>query len=1111
MTWRGRWAVRGLRQAVASSALVVLLSCSSAPELPSGETVHGELAVGDSVRYALEIANRRTVRLTVVPEIPFGPPPALRVQVLDPRGWTLAEARVRDPRTGLFAWVTSVGGRHSVRISMAERLERGGYRLDYEVVAAEPDDTWRVTAENREAEAVRAHEQLDLTRAFRLLEESRAAWRRAGDTRREVSTLLDLCNQKSDYEEYRDDALGDCAEALRIARRTDLPDLVPEALTFRGLALKRARRYAEAVEAYREARTSAEEREDWAAAAKAVYNNGTLYLARGDLQRASAELDEALALARRGDANDTLSYAQLAKANLAKRMADPDAAVAWASAATTDAREAGDLFAEAAALQELGNLAQRRGDFSAALGFFEASRDSNEILGDWNKVVDNERSLAVLTLALRGADEALSHYQRALEIARALADPEREAEVLRGMGVAHETRGDLEQAEEYLRASLEAMPDAAAGVRASTLHRLGTVELARGDLETGIDRLVEALDLRQVQDLRGLSLNHRDLGIALTRAERFAEARGHLEKALDLDRDQDDPFRQARTLFRLAELEGAEGDLDRARERIEEALRLGGDIRAALTTDRLKTDLSTTMRALFDFYVSLLLRLAAERPGAGHEATAFDATEESRARGLLELLLQSPEKMRGAIDPELEQQATALERRLSYLSDQLVEARGQRNGQARVREIEAHYEAAEGEWDRIDRQFRELSRAYRSLREPDTLDLAAVQQLLRPEQAILSYWIGGAQSNLFAVTAEGYSVHSLPLSDEIREHTQRLREALVHRLPPSRLAPDALWLYQELITPALGTIGDRRELIVIPDGPLQLVPFAALLTRPPDGGGLGGLPYLLRERSISYAPSVTVLATLASDAGRSRAPAPTGPSRPLRLVVFADPVYAHPPAIFCPEGPVDGALAQPTAAALEASRAEGEGLIHLLGERVSRAFLGAEATEEQLLASDQVRRAERIHFAVHAVVCETRPERSALILALDGDPTEDGLLQVREIFGLSLDADLVVLSGCETGLGKEVNGEGIVGLSRSFLHAGAASVMVTLWPIADRAGAELMLEFYRGLEDGRGAGDKAEALRLAQLEMADRGDFHSHPFFWAPFVVIGARDVPSTQ
>jgi CHAT domain-containing protein len=273
-----------------------------------------------------------------------------------------------------------------------------------------------------------------------------------------------------------------------------------------------------------------------------------------------------------------------------------------------------------------------------------------------------------------------------------------------------------------------------------------------------------------------------------------------------------------------------------------------------------------------------------------------------------------------------------------------------------------------------------------------------------------------------------------------------------------------------------------RHLVVVADGPLHLLPWAVL----PDPAHPG--QPLVAGHALSHVASATVLREL-----RGR-PA----SGATELLAFGDPLGTDltgeaaaslPQALrSAPLGPLTGSRAEATAVA--ALFAAG-GSVHL----------GADATEARLLATAPA--ARRVHLACHAVVDPAMPLESGLLLsppAADGAVEGDnGVLQAWEIYQrLRLEADLITLSACDTALGREVAGEGVLGLTRAFHYAGARTVVSSLWKVADRSTSELMLAFYRHLLAGS---SKAEALRRAQLEMAAR-----HPFYWAAFQVYGSWD-----
>ena len=307
-------------------------------------------------------------------------------------------------------------------------------------------------------------------------------------------------------------------------------------------------------------------------------------------------------------------------------------------------------------------------------------------------------------------------------------------------------------------------------------------------------------------------------------------------------------------------------------------------------------------------------------------------------------------------------------------------------------------------------------------------------------------------------------------------------------------------LYEDLIAPALPALEDKRRLLIAPDGALHFLAFEALLTEDASGRKDADLPYLLRRFAVSYVPSASVLSLLA----QPDAPVAASGDLPKRFLAFADPLY-------------DSAEKREEETSVRV-REEGRGSLNApwrlprlqgTSQEVSRiasryrpsevkVYQGEEANEENVKSNPLVETARRLHFAAHGLVDERQPELSGLFLT-PRSRNDDGLLQVYEIFNLSLQADLVVLSACDTGLGKLVASEGLVGLTRAFLYAGAPSVVVSLWRVRDDTAPDLMVGFYEDLDR---LGDKSEALRQAKLAMIRKGE-HAHPYHWAPFILVG--------
>jgi CHAT domain-containing protein len=366
---------------------------------------------------------------------------------------------------------------------------------------------------------------------------------------------------------------------------------------------------------------------------------------------------------------------------------------------------------------------------------------------------------------------------------------------------------------------------------------------------------------------------------------------------------------------------------------------------------------------------------------------------------------------------------------------------------------------------------------------------------------LLEYALGDVQSYLWVVSKTESRAFTLAPRAEIETLARRVHEQ-VARVPgaPGPLAAvssaavaDRQALTRSIIEPAASMLGGKRIVLVLP-GALSLVPFAAL---PADDGSSP----LIAQHEIVQIPSATTFGAMrAITAGRPRAPR--------TAAVFADPIFdATDPRVRSPSSLVRHAPAQsaPRVAGLSMtrlpfSRSEAQE-IAALDPRSVAVFLGFDATRERAVGA-ALADYRFIHFATHGVVNQTLPSLSSVVLSLvdrAGHP-RDGFVMLPDVYDMTLNADVVVLSGCQTALGKDVRGEGPIGLARGFMYAGVPRVVASLWQVDDLATAELMRRFYRGvLVDNL---TPAAALRAAQRQLAATRRWRS-PYFWAPFILQG--------
>jgi CHAT domain-containing protein len=329
-------------------------------------------------------------------------------------------------------------------------------------------------------------------------------------------------------------------------------------------------------------------------------------------------------------------------------------------------------------------------------------------------------------------------------------------------------------------------------------------------------------------------------------------------------------------------------------------------------------------------------------------------------------------------------------------------------------------------------------------------------------------------------------------------------------------------LYKAAVEPAAGMIGEKR-LLVVADGALNYVPFEALV-KSAEGADYASLNYLVKTNEIVYAPSASVIGAIRQQAKRAEAK---------NFLLVADPVFnssdprakgAAAPANagngeargLGLESAIEDVAGQPVAASgnkglplarLSGTRMEAEQVAQLVKKSGGQSdlWLDLKASEDDVKSRD-MQSYRVIHLATHGLLNAARPEFTGLVLSLVGNKNNDGFLRTDEVFNINLSAQLVMLSACETGLGKEKRGEGVIGLTRAFMYAGTPTVGVSLWSVADKSTAELMTDFYGRLlaapVSAAGSASPAAAMRGAQLAMIS-GKKYSAPFYWAPFVLIG--------
>ncbi len=794
----------------------------------------------------------------------------------------------------------------------------------------------------------------------------------------------------------------------------------------------------------------------------------------------------------------------------------------------------GNSRRHARCLHCLGAVASGREEFATARELYA------EALGLWRQVGElHEVSILAYDLArverrLGQPEAALQHFREALEAVRHNASPTlHEARIRAELGGLYQYRGQSQEGIQEMRRSLLALGPASEAdskaikrQRAVTLTRLANALAALATEEAlteAGEKLEEVRRLRaDVGDPEGVAVAVNSLGLWFEKMNRPQQALAAFEEAEDLFRGLEgeaanaavvhgnrcriverlgklgvarDCYLEALDMLRLAKLQNASAQalfdlaknarrrnaLHEARVWIGEALEIVEAIRDESRNSDLRSSFLDRKVEYYELAIDLALDLHAADPQAGHSAEAFRLLESARARGFLESLSR--------FRPEIEAppEVAALRHAIHRAKVESLTLEGK--SAAEVERLEtALFELLE--------QLH-LRNPRRGFDEPVILSAGEVRQLLDSETVLLEYYLGEDRSAVWAITESRVVWRPLPSRAKIESLARELYEALrggAHRIRSWKLDRLSSELSALILQPVADLL-DRPRLAVVPDGALRYIPFAAL-PHPRGQAVIGSsVEPLLLTHQVTSIPSASVLAALRTRV-ESRAP-----NSGLMALVAAPVVHPGDERLAAEaSASTAGARAVRGTAPLPYAAEEAAAILAMTaGENVESA-IGFAATRD-FVFSDALQDVRIVHFATHGHLDDAHGELSGLMLSQfdEAGRRTDGYLWAYETYSLSLAADLVVLSACDTALGESIRGEGLVGLTRGFLYAGAARVLVSKWSVNDKSTARLMEAFYRGLL--REHLGPAEALRQAQIELKSSG--FAAPFYWAAFGIEG--------
>jgi CHAT domain-containing protein len=754
-------------------------------------------------------------------------------------------------------------------------------------------------------------------------------------------------------------------------------------------------------------------------------------------------------------------------------------AIEHINSALSALRIIGDRRNEAFALMAVGNLHSILGEDQKTIGLYDQALSLFRATGDRRGEANSLNLIASFLLSQNEPKKALELYNQGLAIYRAFGDRRGEADSLTGLGRVHTALNENREAREFYDQALQ-------------LH------ISAGSR-------------------RGEAHTHFYIGRSYFLLGEHQKSLEHLTRALELSRAVKERRTQGAAAYDIARVQRALGNLTEAHSHSEAAVRIAESLRHQIPGPDLRASFFASVQKYYELEAEVLMQLHKARPAEGFDSAALAVSERARARSFLELLAEARAEIRHGVGPALLEQERSLGQMLNARAESQTQLLSGKHTPEQAAAAAREVDSLLSQYQEMQSQIRASSPRYAALTQPQTLTLNDIQQLLDGDTLLLEYGLGDERSYLWAVRKGSLTTYELPKRSEIEDAVRRFYELVKTDSGTSKVTEAAQELSQILLPPVAAGLGLKR-LAIVPDGVLHYLPFAALPSPDASGKGLSkgqGMPErppLIVEHEIVTLPSASVLAEMRRDLAGRKAAAKA-------VAVFADPVFTS-----------DDPRLQPTAekgqrpadtrslgrdleramrdvgasegfARLPFSRREAEAISTIAPVSEAMKALDFQASRSAAFSND-LSQYRIVHFATHGLLNSNHPELSGIVLSLvdrEGR-TQNGFLRLHDVYNLKLPAELVVLSACQTALGKEIRGEGLVGLTRGFMYAGAPRVVAGLWKVDDAATAELMKRFYRGMF-ARGL-RPAAALREAQVEMWKQRRWRQ-PYYWAAFVIQG--------
>ena len=871
-------------------------------------------------------------------------------------------------------------------------------------------------------------------------------------------------------------------------------------------------------------------------------------------------------------------------------------------------RKTGEKDEEASTLNQQGDIYIQQGDYQLALDHYNealqielsitknpkaAARtlgniallynslgDSNLSIRTYNQALDIYRKLdnkaqQARTLLYMGGvyqkskkfNEALTSYSEALKLLNQ-EDYITEISIRYGLARTYRDQKDYPRAFEAANLALELSKKHKSSFQEiASIGIIGSIYLVQGDYKNALDSYQKALDGYRQSDLKpkeAETLN--TISMAYGFQKQYQQAINTLNEELKLRQTLKDKTGEAQANYQIAINQRQLKNLETALTNIDSAIKIVENIRTNVQNPDLRTSYFATVQNYYKFKINLLMELHKKDPSKGYNAIAIETSEASRARGLVELLTEARANIRKGANPELLAQENRLQDLINAkekIRFEIINSEKIKNPVLKANADKLQTEISEllNQQKQLETKIRQSNPKYASLKYPQPLKLAQIQQQLDKDSLLLQYSLGSDRSFLWVVSPNSLDTYELPKKSEIEKASINLFCLISQKSskPPSATGKEnpcqdtkndlaAEELSKLVLAPVKDKLAKKR-LVVVADGALQYIPFAALAdltaqpisqrgkeeknqldNKPKDNRGIDVTPAIPASgKSFNYQPLFVnheiVNLPSASTIAIQRQELSNRKKAPLALAILADPVYSNTDERFnsTRNKQLKQQKKQQSSLGIELERSALKRSADILNRQGWGRLPGTRTEADTILplvpdsdrltvfdfdanynwaTSSALNQFRILHFATHGFVNDANPELSGIVLSLVDKQGKDirGYLRLGDLFNLDYPADLIVLSACETGLGKEIQGEGLVGLTRGLMYAGGERLVVSLWQISDEGTAVFMQEFYKQmLQEGKSPN---EALRATQLKMWSQ-DKWRNPNYWAAFAFLG--------